>query len=78
MVDGKRPGRDVLEKQAAEAERELREALVLAGVNLPSLRVDPWQGISSEVMVLVELGSVRPDTAVRLADVLRRGASVAA
>jgi hypothetical protein len=77
MANGTRTGREVLKEQAVEAERELREALMLVGVNLPSLGVDPWRGISSEVMVLVELGSVRPDTAVRLAEVVRRGAAAA-
>lgn len=47
----------------------LREALGEAGIVLPSLRVDP----ASPALKLVELGRVRADVAMRLADALRRG-----
>lgn len=46
---------------------DLREALDGAGIVLPSLRVDP------QMDQLIELGRVRVDVAVRLANALRRG-----
>ncbi|MFC9732900.1 hypothetical protein ACH4Q7_06725 [Streptomyces roseolus] len=52
------------------AMESLREALVGVGLVLPSLGVDP----GSPALRLVELGRVRADVAVRLADALRRGA----
>jgi len=52
------------------AMESLRAALDRAGIVLPSLAVDP-QGTPR--VRLVELGRVRPDVAMRLADVLQRG-----
>lgn len=46
---------------------DLREALSDAGIVLPSLRVDP------QMPELIELGRVRVDVAVRLAEAVRRG-----
>ncbi|MFF7437065.1 hypothetical protein [Streptomyces sp. NPDC008122] len=52
------------------AMESLREALAGVGLVLPSLGVDP----GSPALRLVELGRVRADVALRLADALRRGA----
>ncbi|MFD5764618.1 hypothetical protein ACFWIN_02165 [Streptomyces sp. NPDC127049] len=52
------------------AMKSLREALAGVGIVLPSLGVDP----GSPALRLVELGRVRADVAVRLAEALRRGA----
>ncbi|XIE78629.1 hypothetical protein AB6O49_11915 [Streptomyces sp. SBR177] len=52
------------------AMESLREALAGVGLVLPSLGVDP----GSPTLRLVELGRVRADVAVRLAEALRRGA----
>ncbi|MEV5434469.1 hypothetical protein AB0K80_00295 [Streptomyces sp. NPDC052682] len=46
----------------------LRAALDQAEIVLPSLAVDP----ASPSLRLVDLGRVRPDVAMRLADALRR------
>ncbi|MEV1079854.1 hypothetical protein AB0I98_16655 [Streptomyces sp. NPDC050211] len=51
------------------AVESLRAALEKAGIVLPSLAVDA----ASPTLGLVELGRVRADVAVRLADALRRG-----
>ncbi|MFC9389462.1 hypothetical protein [Streptomyces venezuelae] len=51
------------------AMESLREALAGAGLVLPSLGID----LASPALGLVELGRVRADVAVRLADALRRG-----
>lgn len=45
----------------------LRAALDDAGIVIPSLRVDP------QMEQLIELGRLRVDVALRLADALRRG-----
>ncbi|MER7927046.1 hypothetical protein ABTY96_28470 [Streptomyces sp. NPDC096057] len=50
----------------------LRAALDQVGIVLPSLGVDPQP---SPRFRLVELGRVRPDVAMRLADALQRGAA---
>ncbi|MFF7542667.1 hypothetical protein ACFZCU_03375 [Streptomyces canus] len=47
----------------------LRSALSQAGIVLPSLAVDA----GSPTLGLVELGRVRADVAMRLAEALRRG-----
>lgn len=49
----------------------LRTALDGAGIVLPSLAVDA----ASPSLALVDLGRVRADVALRLADVLQRGAA---
>ena len=69
-MDTIRESRDVDPFTAVEL---LRAALDQAGIVLPSLGVDPQM---SSVR-LVELGRVRPDVAVRLAQALR-GEGVAA
>jgi hypothetical protein len=51
------------------AVESLREVLDRAGIVLPSLRVDA----ASPALYLVELGRVRADVAMRLADAIRRG-----
>ncbi|KOG88964.1 hypothetical protein [Streptomyces varsoviensis] len=51
------------------AMESLRVALAEAGVVLPSLAVD----VASPRLRLVDLGRVRADVAVRLADALRKG-----
>jgi hypothetical protein len=52
------------------AAESLRAALDEAGIILPSLRVDA----ASPYLGLVELGRVRADVAMRLAEALRQGA----
>ncbi|WP_019074462.1 hypothetical protein [Streptomyces hokutonensis] len=52
-----------------EAVEVLRGALTLAGIVLPSLGADA----ASPDLNLINLGRVRADVALRLADVLRRG-----
>lgn len=47
----------------------LRTALDGAGIVLPSLAVDP----ATPSLALVDLGRVRADVALRLADALQRG-----
>ncbi len=54
---------------AVEAVEVLRAALSAAGIVLPSLGADA----ASPSLNLVALGRVRADTALRLADVIRRG-----
>ncbi|MEV6544380.1 hypothetical protein [Streptomyces sp. NPDC051665] len=55
------------------AVESLRAALDQNGLVLPSLAVDPQ---ASTPVRLVELGRIRPDVAMRLADALQRGAAV--
>ncbi|MFF4391659.1 MULTISPECIES: hypothetical protein [unclassified Streptomyces] len=47
----------------------LRESLMAAGIVLPSLGIDPTPPGPG----LVRLGSVRPDVAMKLAQVVKRG-----
>jgi hypothetical protein len=54
---------------ADTAVESLRAALAATGIVLPSLGVD----VASPELRLVELGRVRTEVAVRLAEVLRRG-----
>ncbi|MER6186824.1 hypothetical protein [Streptomyces sp. NPDC001652] len=54
------------------AVESLRAALDRAGIVLPSLGVDPQD---TPRVRLVELGRIRPDVAMRLADALMRGAA---
>ncbi|MEU1496035.1 hypothetical protein [Streptomyces sp. NPDC005732] len=53
------------------AVESLRAALDTAGIVLPSLAVDP----GAPALGLVELGRIRADVAMRLADALQRGAA---
>ncbi|WP_259472076.1 hypothetical protein [Streptomyces shenzhenensis] len=53
------------------AVESLRAALDAAGIVLPSLAVDP----ASPTLALVDLGRVRADVAMRLAEALQRGAA---
>ncbi|MFJ8490383.1 hypothetical protein ACIRBZ_18805 [Streptomyces sp. NPDC094038] len=55
--------------EAAEAVEVLRGALTAAGIILPSLGADT----ASPALNLINLGRVRTDVALKLADVLRRG-----
>ncbi|MBK6018203.1 hypothetical protein [Streptomyces sp. MBT53] len=57
--------------EAVEAVEVLRGALTSAGIVLPSLGADA----ASPDLNLIDLGRVRADVALRLADVLRRGCS---
>ena len=52
-----------------EAVEALREALTAAGIVLPSLGADA----ASPSLNLINLGRVRADVALRLADVIQRG-----
>ncbi|EFL35487.1 predicted protein [Streptomyces viridochromogenes DSM 40736] len=54
---------------AMTAVESLREALTAAGIVLPSLGMDP----ASPSLNLVNLGRVRADVALRLAEAIRRG-----
>ncbi|WP_329556525.1 hypothetical protein [Streptomyces sp. NBC_00696] len=55
--------------EAAQAAEVLREALTAAGIVLPSLGADT----ASPDLNLINLGRVRADIALRLADAFRRG-----
>jgi len=55
--------------EAVEAVEVLRQALTAAGIVLPSLGADT----ASPALNLINLGRVRADVALRLADVLWRG-----
>jgi hypothetical protein len=55
--------------EAVEAVEVLREALTAAGIVLPSLGADT----ASPALNLINLGRVRADVALRLADAIRRG-----
>ncbi|MGV9322911.1 hypothetical protein [Streptomyces sp. NPDC003660] len=55
------------------AVESLRAALAGVGIVLPSLGVD----VASPAFKLVELGRVRADVAVRMAEALREGGRVA-
>ncbi|MFI6404499.1 hypothetical protein [Streptomyces sp. NPDC050548] len=54
---------------ATAAVETLREALTSAGIVLPSLGADA----ASPSLNLINLGRVRADVALRLADVIQRG-----
>ncbi|MFF0094178.1 hypothetical protein ACFYSF_30050 [Streptomyces canus] len=54
---------------AVEAVEVLREALTAAGIVLPSLGADG----ASPSLNLINLGRVRADVALRLADAIKRG-----
>ncbi|WP_371497895.1 hypothetical protein OG871_18255 [Kitasatospora sp. NBC_00374] len=60
--------------EAAYALRELTRSLDAAHVRLPSLGVD-WRSARVSGTVLVELGAVRPDVALRLAAVVWAGST---
>ncbi|MES5821686.1 hypothetical protein [Streptomyces sp. RG80] len=57
-------------RSTEEVVEALREALVGAGVVLPSLCVDPVTAATGEPFALVELGRCNVRTAERLASVL--------
>ncbi|WP_370221459.1 hypothetical protein [Kitasatospora sp. MAP12-22] len=61
-----------MRKQAADALAELIDALVLAGIVLPSAGIDGQSAFTGRV--LVDLGRARPDVVVQLARVIRAGA----
>ncbi|MEV2212480.1 hypothetical protein AB0H86_13670 [Streptomyces sp. NPDC050997] len=56
---------------AEETVKELREALLMAGIILPSLGLDPVSLAREAPCPLVELGRCSVETARRLAAVLR-------
>jgi len=58
-------------ESAEETVKELREALLTAGINLPSLGLDPVSLAREAPCPLVELGRCSVETARRLAPVLR-------
>ncbi|MEU0226342.1 hypothetical protein ABZ177_18520 [Streptomyces sp. NPDC006284] len=58
-------------RSTEEVVETLRQALVGAGVVLPSLGVDPVTGASEEPFALVELGRCNVRVAERLASVVR-------
>ncbi|WP_217171283.1 hypothetical protein [Streptomyces sp. AC512_CC834] len=58
-------------RSTEEVVESLRQALVGAGVVLPSLCVDPVTGASDEPFALVELGRCNVRVAERLASVVR-------
>uniref|UniRef100_A0AAU2AIR6 Uncharacterized protein n=1 Tax=Streptomyces sp. NBC_00093 TaxID=2975649 RepID=A0AAU2AIR6_9ACTN len=64
MVTAQEPG--ITADEAVEA---LREALTTAGIVLPSLGTDT----ASPSLNLINLGRVRADIALRLADAIKRG-----
>jgi hypothetical protein len=61
------------EGEARKALRELKDALELAEITLPSLDIDHLPGSSLGGGPLIELGRVRPDVVEELAEVIRRG-----
>ncbi|MFI8529047.1 hypothetical protein ACIGMX_02170 [Streptomyces aquilus] len=65
MVTTQEPGTT----DALEAVEALREALTAAGLVLPSLGADA----ASPSLNLINLGRVRADVALRLAEAIRRG-----
>ncbi|MFF7985938.1 hypothetical protein ACFZDK_43655 [Streptomyces sp. NPDC007901] len=65
MTTAQKPGTT----EVVEAVGVLRGALAAAGIVLPSLGTDT----ASPALNLIDLGRVRADVALRLADVLRRG-----
>lgn len=58
-------------EEAEETVKELREALLMAGITLPSLGLDPVSLARETPCPLVELGRCSVETARRLAAVLR-------
>ena len=60
-------------REAESGARELREACAMAGVTLPSLTTDLAALMSG--LPLVDLGRVNSGTALKLAEVIRRGCS---
>ncbi|QDO02205.1 hypothetical protein FNV62_43670 [Streptomyces sp. RLB3-17] len=63
--------RDAVSVDPFTAMESLRAALDTAGIVLPSLAVDP----ATPALALIELGRVRADVAIRLAQALQRGAA---
>lgn len=61
-------------REANDALTELKEALALAGVSLPSLGLEHAAMATGQPSPLVELGRARPDTISDLAKVIRKGA----
>ncbi|GLF97145.1 hypothetical protein [Streptomyces yaizuensis] len=60
-------------REAEEIVDELRKALAVMGVTLPSLRVDPVSLATDARHPLIDLGRCNLDTAARLAAALRHG-----
>jgi hypothetical protein len=58
-------------EEAEETVEELRAALLVAGIELPSLGLDPVSLARDVPRPLVELGRCSVETARRLAEVLR-------
>ncbi|WP_078632238.1 hypothetical protein [Streptomyces resistomycificus] len=58
-------------EEAEESVKELREALLIAGITLPSLGLDPLSLSRETPCPLVELGRCSVETARRLAAALR-------
>lgn len=58
-------------EEAEETVKELREALLAAGIKLPSLGFDPVSLAREAPCPLIELGRCSVETAQRLAAVLR-------
>ncbi|MCX4700892.1 hypothetical protein OG252_33720 [Streptomyces sp. NBC_01352] len=58
-------------EEAEETVKELRSALLMAGITLPSLGLDPVSLAREAPCPLVELGRCSVETAQRLAAVLR-------
>jgi hypothetical protein len=61
------------ESEARRALTSLKTALEYVGIVLPSLDLDHVSTVSSIHGPLIELGRCRPDVALELAEVIRRG-----
>ncbi|MDH6108468.1 hypothetical protein P3T36_003888 [Kitasatospora sp. MAP12-15] len=57
--------------QAAVAARKLVDTLGRAGITLPSVCIDPASEVTG--LVLVDLGRVRPDVVLMLAELIAEG-----
>lgn len=62
------------ESEARTALKSLKDALDYVGIVLPSLDLDYVSTVSTHHGPLIELGRVRPDVVLELAEVIRRGA----
>jgi hypothetical protein len=58
-------------EEAEETVKELRAALLVAGITLPSIGLDPVSLAREVPCPLIELGRCSVETARRLAEVLR-------
>lgn len=61
------------ESEARRALKSLKDALSYVGIVLPSLDMDHLSSLSPIDGPLIELGRCRPDVALELAEVIRRG-----